>query len=139
MRADAPTGDDLLWLRLPSVQDIGELGNRLFIRPEQVPGHRRLILLPDFEKPGDANKDNVYEVTLVVTDSLGKTGTYNVTVKVINSTEDNKAGKVTILNRQPEVATALETTFDDPDKPTREVKYQWYRLATNGQDPDNQM
>ena len=73
---------------------------------------------PDFENERDANKDNVYEVTLVVTDSLGKTGTYNVTVKVINSTEDNKAGRVTILNRQPEVATALETTFDDPDKPT---------------------
>ena len=81
---------------------------------------------PDFENERDANKDNVYEVTLVVTDALGKTGTYNATVKVINSTEDNKAGRVTILNRQPEVATALETTFGDPDKPT-EVKYQWYR------------
>ena len=86
---------------------------------------------PDFENERDANKDNVYEVTLVVTDTLGKTGTYNVTVKVINSTEDNKAGKVTILNRQPEVAIALETTFDDPDKPTREVKYQWYRSTAN--------
>ena len=85
---------------------------------------------PDFENERDANKDNVYEVTLVVTDNLGKTGTYNVTVKVINSTEDNKAGKVTILNRQPEVAIALETMFDDPDKPTKEVKWQWYRLQS---------
>ena len=88
---------------------------------------------PDFDKPRDANKDNVYEVTLVVTDPLGKRGTYNVTVKVINSTEDNRPGKVTILNRQPEVAIALDTMFDDPDKPTREVKYQWYRLATDNQ------
>ena len=101
---------------------------RLFFRPEKVAGMPDFI--PDFEKPEDANKDNVYEVTLVVTDSLGKTGTYPVTVKVINSTEDNKAGRVTILNRQPEVATALETRFDDPDKPTSEVKYQWYRSTT---------
>ena len=104
---------------------------RLFFRPEKVAGMPDFV--PDFENPGDANKDNVYEVTLVVTDSLGKMGTYNATVKVINSTEDNKAGRVTILNRQPEVATALETTFDDPDKPTKEVKYQWYRLATDNQ------
>ena len=86
---------------------------------------------PDFDKARDANKDNVYEVTLVVTDPLGKRGTYNATVKVINSTEDNRPGKVTILNRQPEVAIALATMFDDPDKPTREVKYQWYRSTAN--------
>ena len=109
------------------LQNIGETA-RLAFRPATVEGMPYFV--PDFEKPGDVNKDNVYEVTLVVTDSLGKTGTYNVTVKVINSTEDNKPGKVTILNRHPEVATALETTFDDPDKPTREVKWQWYRAET---------
>ena len=36
---------------------------------------------PDFEKPKDANEDNVYEVTLVVTDSIRVTGEYDVTVK----------------------------------------------------------
>ena len=82
--------------------------------------------------PGDANKDNVYEVTLVVTDSLGKMGTYPVTVKVINSTEDNKPGEVKILNQVPEVATALVAEFDDDDKPIRDLKWQWYRSAENG-------
>ena len=82
---------------------------------------------PDFENPWDTNKDNVYEVTLVVTDSVGETDEYDVTVKVINSTDDNKPGKVTILNRHPEVNQALRATFEDPDKPTREVKWQWYR------------
>ena len=86
--------------------------------------------VPDFEKPGDANKDNVYEVTLVVTDSLGKMGTYPVTVKVINSTEDNKPGEVKILNQVPEVATALVAEFDDDDKPFRDLKWQWYRSET---------
>ena len=58
--------------------------------------------VPDHENPWDTNKDNVYEVTLVVTDSVGNTNEYDVTVKVINSTDDNKPGKVTILNRQSE-------------------------------------
>ena len=85
---------------------------------------------PDFEKPWDTNKDNVYEVTLVVTDSVGATAEYDVTVKVINSTDDNKPGSVTILNRVPEVATALKATFEDPDKPTKELKWQWYRSVS---------
>ena len=34
---------------------------------------------PDHEKPWDTNKDNVYEVTLVVTDSVGETGEYDIT------------------------------------------------------------
>ena len=89
---------------------------------------------PDHETPWDTNKDNVYEVTLVVTDSVGATGEYDVTVKVINSTDDNKPGKVRILNRVPEVATMLTATFGDPDKPTREVKWQWYRSVTTTTD-----
>ena len=103
---------------------------RLFFRPEKVAGTPDFI--PDFEKPGDVNKDNVYEVTLVVTDSLGKMGTYPVTVKVINSTEDNEPGKVKILNQVPEVAIALVAEFDDDDKPFRDLKWQWYRSSADG-------
>ena len=84
---------------------------------------------PDFEKPWDTNKDNVYEVTLVVTDSVGETGEYDVTVKVINSTDDNKPGKVTILNRQPEVATALTASSTTRTVASRELKWQWYRSS----------
>ena len=75
---------------------------------------------PDFEKPNDKNTDNVYEVTIVVTDgTVDMNGNPHrdklpVTVKVINSTEDNEAGEVKFSNRVPEVATALTATFDDP-------------------------
>ena len=31
---------------------------------------------PDFEMPGDANKDNVYEVTVVAADGDGNRGTW---------------------------------------------------------------
>ena len=73
--------------------------------------------LPDFEEPKDANKDNVYEVTIVVTDvTSGKMAKLDVTVKVIDSYEDNQPGEVKILNRRPEVATALMAELSDPDK-----------------------
>ena len=85
---------------------------------------------PDHETPGDANRNRVYEVTIVVTDGTGLTDELDVTVKVINSTDDNKAGKVSFSNRQPEVATALTASFEDDDTPIRELKWQWYRAAT---------
>ena len=86
---------------------------------------------PDFEKPGDANKNNVYEVTIVVTDSEDNTDELDVTVKVINSADDNEPGTVTLSNRQPEVAIELKATFKDPNVPTREVKWQWYRSTSD--------
>ena len=39
---------------------------------------------PDYEKPGDANEDNVYEVTVEATDAVGYTGTKDVKVTVTN-------------------------------------------------------
>lgn len=82
---------------------------------------------PNWEDPKDANKDNVYEVTIIATDGEELTDELPVTVKVINSTEDNKAGEVEFSNRVPEVASALTAKLDDDDMPTREVKWQWYR------------
>ena len=100
---------------------------------------------PDFEEPGDANKDNVYEVTIVVMDRYGLKDELDVTVKVINSKEDNRPGKVTLSNRQPEAAAASASDFvsprptvaltaklEDKDTPIREQKWQWYRSVGDG-------
>ena len=43
---------------------------------------------PDYEKPGDADKDNVYEVTVEATDAVSNTGTKNVKITVTNVNED---------------------------------------------------
>ena len=96
---------------------------------------------PDYEKPEDDNKNNVYEVTIVVAD--GTVDMYGnphrdelpVTVKVINSTEDNKPGEVKFSNRVPEVATPLTATFEDKDVPIRELKWQWYRSVAAATSP----
>ena len=86
---------------------------------------------PDFEKPWNKNTDQVYEVTIVVTDSIGNTRTrLPVTVKVINSTEDNKPGKVTLSNRVPEVKIPLKATVTDPDKHKEPIEWQWYRTVS---------
>ena len=47
---------------------------------------------PDFEKPGDRNKDNIYEVT-VQASAAGQTTSRSVTVKVTDADEE---GKVTL-------------------------------------------
>ena len=89
---------------------------------------------PDWEMPRgkarSSSNNNVYEVTLVVTDAnSGLQDKLPVTVKVINSGEDNKPGKVRILNRQPEVGIELVAELTDPDTP-KNVKWQWYRAIT---------
>ena len=92
---------------------------------------------PDFEKPEDKDTDNVYEVTIVVKDgTVDIDGNPHrdelpVTVKVINSAEDNKPGEVKFSNRVPEVGIALKAEFSDRDTPTSELKWQWYRSVAD--------
>ena len=95
---------------------------------------------PDWEMPRDkarsSSNNNVYEVTLVVTDAnSGMADKLPVTVKVINSGEDNEPGKVRILNRQPEIGIELVAELTDPDKPITNVKWQWYRSNSEGTNP----
>ena len=88
---------------------------------------------PDWEMPRgkerSSSNNNVYEVTLVVTDAnSGLQDKLPVTVKVINSGEDNEPGKVRILNRQPEIGIELVADLTDPDT-AKNVKWQWYRAV----------
>ena len=84
---------------------------------------------PDYESPGDSGGDNVYEVTLVVTDSKGNSDEQDVTVKVTNIEED---GVVTLSTLQPRVGFPVTATLADPDNVTADsVSWQWYR---GGQD-----
>ena len=85
---------------------------------------------PDFEKPVDANKDNVYEVTVVVTDSGDLTDTLAVRVEVTNAKE---AGEVTFTVATPRVGVPLTAMLDDPDGDETGHEWQW-RMADNATD-----
>ena len=87
---------------------------------------------PDFEKPVDANKDNVYEVTVVVTDSGDLTDTLAVRVEVTNAEE---AGMVTFTVATPRVGVPLTAMLDDPDGDETGHEWQWM-VADTATDTD---
>ena len=80
---------------------------------------------PDYESPGDSGRDNVYGVTVEVTDSEGNTAERPVTVKVINMEE---AGVVELSTLQPRINFAITATLTDADNVTAgSVSWQWYK------------
>ena len=80
---------------------------------------------PDYESPGDSGRNNVYEVTVRVTDSKGNSDEQDVTVKVTNVEED---GTVTLSTLQPRVGFPLTATLADADNITAgSVSWQWYK------------
>ena len=83
---------------------------------------------PDYEAPGDANRNNVYEVTVQSTDTGANTGTLDITVTVTNVEED---GTVTLSNRQPEAGVSITATLTDPDGSISGVTWQWQSGGTN--------
>ena len=84
--------------------------------------HLRLKAMLNFEARADAGGNNVYNVTLVATDSDDMSATRDVAVTVTNDDED---GIVTLSNVQPEVGTAITATLSDPDGGETGVTWQW--------------
>ena len=76
---------------------------------------------PNYEMPTDANKDNVYEVTVQASD--GKlTGMKKVEVKVTNM---NELGMVTLSRTTPRVGFPVTATLTDPDGSISKLTWQW--------------
>ena len=83
--------------------------------------------VPDFEAPADSGRNNVYNVTVVVTDSGGNTDTRDVAVTVDNVEE---GGEVVLSALHPEVNARLEATLTDPDDRISNLTWQWERGST---------
>ena len=84
---------------------------------------------PNFEKPADSNKDNVYMVTVVATDSKKATAMRDVTITITNVDE---AGTVTLSSEQPKIGIPLTATLEDPDGFVDDsVKWTWH-LSDDG-------
>ena len=76
---------------------------------------------PDYENPGDADGDNVYEVTVQVSDGTD-TDTEDVVVTVENVDE---AGAVSLFPAQLRVRTVVRANLTDPDGDVRAVSWRW--------------
>ena len=97
---------------------------------------------PNYEMPADAGRDNVYNVTVVVTDdgvdTDGKNEMTAMREVVIMVTNKEEEGKVTLSSQQPKSGAPLTAMVTDPDGGVTGVKWQWYHdviveenLATN--------
>ena len=84
---------------------------------------------PDFESPSDSGKNNVYNVTVVVTDNDGQTDSRDVAVTVTNVEED---GTVTLSNRQPEANAEIRAELTDPDGSITGLTWQWHWGESSG-------
>ena len=88
--------------------------------------------MPDFEMPGDRNRDNVYEVT-VRASAGGLYADRMVTVKVTDADEE---GEVELSTQNAVVGIELTATLTDSDSgapdPARFIDqvWTWHRLAT---------
>ena len=90
---------------------------------------------PNFEAPADANRDNMYMVTVVVTDAgiegRGKlSAERDVVVTVTNVNEPTTANEaanpvVTLSSLQPKVGVPLTATLSDPDGGEKDIEWQW--------------
>lgn len=77
---------------------------------------------PDFEKPGDANADNIYEVSVKATDAGGLSSSKLVKVTVTDVSEGSppqitSAGAVTVKENSTTVMTVTATDPDDATQP----------------------
>ncbi len=84
---------------------------------------------PDYEDPDDANKDNVYEVTLTASaTSAGETEkstSIDITVTVVNV---NEAGVVSMSAREPRIGVPIRAMVDsDDDGRVTGITWQWER------------
>ena len=89
-------------------------------------GELTFMSAPNYEEPGDANRDNDYEVTVQATDSGANTGSLDVTVTVEDVEED---GTVTLSNLQPEDGTVITAELEDRDGGETGVTWKWAKAS----------
>ena len=93
-------------------------------------GELTFSAVPDFEMPADNGTNNVYNVTVKVTDdeTPAMSGTLDVTITVTNV---NEAGTVGIIGMEKGGQT-LTATLTDPDGSVSGETWKWTSSATSG-------
>ena len=87
---------------------------------------------PDFDKPGDADKDNTYKVSVVArrTRPVWR-GMAEVKIVVTDVLED---GTVTLSPDQPAIGRPITATLSDPDTDVSDVTWKWQSSDTGATD-----
>ena len=98
----------------------------LVATPAAVGGVLTFVSAPNYESPGDANGDNVYDIMVIAADAAANIAQKRVTVKVTNMREP---GTITLSAWQPEDGIPLTTTLMDRDGGATGVVWQWYRTT----------
>ena len=89
---------------------------------------------PNYEKPTDANMDNMYMVTVVATDAKKLTAMRDVVITVKNADDP---GKITFSSEQPKVRIDFTATLTDEDDGVDDEKVKWqWAAVTNANCPD---
>ena len=99
---------------------------------EDEPRALRFRTPPDFENPQDANRDNVYKVTLIANDrSPGGTDEHRISIFVMNEHEQGDAMLTASGDdpTQPVIGEAITAMVSDPDGGIAIVTWQWQRAG----------
>ena len=123
--ATDPEGDTLTWT--PTGDDAGAF--------TITAGALSFRTAPDFEAPADAGGDNIYMVTVQVTDDKNAAHetdtTVDATVAVtVTVTNINEVGAVTLDVTQPQVGRGMTAMLIDPDGGLS-IIWTWERSASN--------
>ena len=89
--------------------------------------HFKRANLPDYENPMDHNRDNVYEVTVIVRDNGGATGMKKVRITVMNV---NEAGALVLSPEQPHAGMPVTATLTDPDGVEIITDWKWAEITS---------
>ena len=89
---------------------------------------------PDHESPDDDNTDNEYKIVIVASDGAPGSGTTDDPTQmgykkvVVEVTEVDEAGVITLSSLQPQVGAELTATLADPEAPTpAALTWKWER------------
>ena len=89
---------------------------------------------PDYEAPRDAGRDNEYEITVVATDSGGRSHRLDVTVAVTEVDEGPEiSGTTAYIVAEGQELSGAAFSATDPEDPTIEVT-NWRTSGTDGGD-----
>jgi hypothetical protein len=100
---------------------------------DSTTGEIRFLTSPDFESPADANADNVYSLTVSVSDGHGLTGTQDISITVLPVNDNAPAFTSSGTVVMPEnVAVVGTVTAVDADLPGDSLTYTIQAGADSG-------